>query len=66
VQAIPLRHRALVSALAGVMVAETIENSVPYGFKALNEHRLCEGYPYIIHDKKTAIEISDIKILCCF
>ncbi len=48
------------------MVAETIENSVPYGFKALNEHRLCEGYPYIIHDKKTAIEISDIKILCCF
>jgi len=50
-------------AFSGIVVAESIKDSVPHRLEPLNQHRLGERYPDIVHDKKTAEKVGDIQIL---
>jgi len=62
-QAIPLRHHAIISAFPRIVVPKTLKRPIPHGLESLYHHGLGKGDPNIVHNEKTAIEIIDIEVL---
>lgn len=49
---------------SGIVVSKPIQDGIPDRREPLNEQRLCERYPHVIHDEVPTREIGKIEVGC--
>jgi hypothetical protein len=60
---IPTRTHSLITALAGIVISETVYDSIPDWSKFRDQQRLAERNPNIVHDKKATVKVPKLEIL---
>ena len=60
---VPWRNLALMTALARIVIAETIDQSIPDWGEHLNEKGFTQRYPNVVNHKVAAKEIGSVQIL---
>lgn len=60
---VPARSGPVVSACAGVVIAEAIDDGIPQGTVFLDEEGFPEGDPNIVDGEEAAVEVFDLEVV---